>query len=774
MLPGTWTTYAYNANDTVQSVTDARNVTVNYLYNARRLVTNVSYNAPANITATAPVSFLYDAAGNRMQMVDGIGTTNYNYDQFSRLTSEAKPLPGFSSQFNVGYEYSQSGQLKSVTDHFGQQVSYGFDLTGRLSTVNSANNWGGGANTAVISGRQYRAFGALKQETYGSGFAATATHNARLQVSGYTLTGANQQAALQYAHQYAADGALKFSDNQLNGLFDRAYAYDQAGRLTAAYTGPEANDINNGVPLGTYYGLPYREQFQYDALNQLTATTQSFWGASAETTPTSYLDGRIAGWEYDASGRVTRDGDGATYKYDAAGRLIEKIGSEPNTHAWYTYNGEGRMVKQVFTRPRPSPLPALNRTSYYLGATVLGGLAVAEMNGSGVKTKGNIFAGGGVAATADYTGAVSAWQYREPLTGSDGRSQVSNGQQFTPEGEYDAAGVNVGLSDPVNWGDGGAYVNDLIMGLGLGNECSNTNPDCAACYLDGFATSCGQVSGLLESGAARPCPDNDCGQLWVRQYSDGRIEVGRLAQDPQTGGWTFRFPPVSVTVTAEVGVSFAHARSREITLPAENVTVPISFDEEIDTRLLIMNLSLSLTLRGTEEKFTKAYKACQEHLANAPDPGITNTATILQLTGIVDPMLLAVTWYNESGGFNARPTNGIHGKDNPIGDIGPGQVYPGIWNKSPYTDNLKNPFGTNLGVGQKFNGDPFENLILTARALSAPLGRVTGDAERAKAAGLYKAGSETGPGYQTRVDKFNGTRAGFDAFFNCLAKFGFK
>ena len=90
-------------------------------------------------------------------MVDGIGTHSYNYDQFSRLTSEAQPLPDLSNQFNVGYEYNRAGQLKSVTDHFGQKASYNFDTAGRLSSVNNANNWGAGASTAVISSRAYRA-----------------------------------------------------------------------------------------------------------------------------------------------------------------------------------------------------------------------------------------------------------------------------------------------------------------------------------------------------------------------------------------------------------------------------------------------------------------------------------------------------------------------------------------------------------------------------------------------------------------------------------------
>jgi YD repeat-containing protein len=639
MLPGTWTTFAYNANDTVQSVTDARDVTVNYLYNARRLVTNVSYSAPAAITASVPLSFQYDAAGNRTQMVDGIGTNTYNYDQFSRLTSEAKPLPDFSSQFNVGYEYSRAGQLKSVTDHFGQKVSYGFDNTGRLSTVNSANNWGGGANTTVISGRNYRAFGALKQESYGSGYTATATHNARLQVSAYTLTGANQQPALQYAHQYSADGALKFSDNQLNGIFDRAYQYDQAGRMTAAYTGPEANDINNGVPVGTYYGLPYREQFQYDALNQLTATTQSFWGASAETTPTSYLNGRIAGWTYDEAGHVTQDGDGATYKYDAAGRLIEKTGSVTSTHGWYTYDGAGRMVKQVFTsvRQRPNNLPplTLNRTTYYQGATALGGIALAEIDGNGAKTKGSVFVGGGLAATADNTGTVSSWQYNEPIVGAEGTSTNVSGAQFQPQAEYDPAGLNVGLSDPGNEGDGGVYVNDLLPGMGLGNECSNANPECTDVYMDGFRSDWATVINFARA----------TGQLFLDTIRNGSFQ--RVRGTRETSGIAFE---VDVD---EFGNPIDNQPHNGTVVPGGELhtTIDSTFD-----RLLFLPI-------GLQEK--KGQSPCEEQLARlfTDDP---NTILVNILDGDdFDPVQNANRPPDKDGG---NVHNHIY--NNPFGGFG--------------------------------------------------------------------------------------------------------
>ena len=143
----------------------------------------------------------------------------------------------------------------------------------------------------------------------------------------------------------------------------------------------------------------------------------------------------------------------------------------------------------------------------------------------------------------------------------------------------------------------------------------------------------------------------------------------------------------------------------------------------------------------------------------------------------VDPTLLSVTWRFEGGydafGFNFQPTNGMHTPSTQVGDVGPGALYPPTWNKSPYTDGLSNPFGTNLNRGQVFNGNAFENLMVTGRALNSFAGPATG-AQRADVAGLYRAGSRTNPGYKERVQNFKDNVKNYDAFFGCLAKKGFS
>jgi hypothetical protein len=80
---------------------------------------------------------------------------------------------------------------------------------------------------------------------------------------------------------------------------------------------------------------------------------------------------------------------------------------------------------------------------------------------------------------------------------------------------------------------------------------------------------------------------------------------------------------------------------------------------------------------------------------------------------------------------------------------------------------LRNPFGTNRGVNDEFNGDPIENLLLTAYALDSRAGSL------AEKAGLYKAGHKGGDGYEHRVNEFNKYQKGYDDFNSCLKGKGF-
>jgi hypothetical protein len=321
---------------------------------------------------------------------------------------------------------------------------------------------------------------------------------------------------------------VKFSHNALDERFDRAFAYDHAARTSEAYSGSEARDFTSGTNSGTPTG-PYRQSYQYSQFNQITQQTNRLW-TDTETTTSTFVNNRMQSWAYDASGFVIGT-DGTSYIRDAGGRTVEAF--DGVSHNWKKFDGDGRLNYNKLTTPGFRNTTRTTIT-YYLGSTVLGGLAVAELNSSGQKNKRYIYAGGRKLAE-ELAGNVT-WSHEEPVTGSRGDSNT--GGQFIPKAEFNAEGINVGFSAPVETGfDTPEPIANWGI-LGLGSGCSNVDPNCVTCFLDGFEHDCGAVSNLIERGAAQQCPNNDCGPRLVHDQN-GNPGLQPLSWDPNTGqlGW---------------------------------------------------------------------------------------------------------------------------------------------------------------------------------------------------------------------------------------------
>jgi YD repeat-containing protein len=451
------TVFAYNADGTRASVTDARGVTANFAYNARHLLTGITYDrhgmtsvttekpngavGSSDLPATPAVTYQYDAAGNRTQMATEGGAGGgcaYTYDVLSRMTSETKTLPGLStpSSFTLSYMYAVGGQLKKVTDETaGSSFSTTYDSAGRLSGVSGV----GYNNTATqfVTQAQYRAWGALKSATYGNGTSLSQSYDAKGLITGYAVSGftkpwlSPQPApySVGASFQYYLDGQLKFASNvvtdpdQPDGhIIDRAYAYDHAGRMKEAYSGAEARDFVSGTNSGVADG-PYRESFAYDAWNQMLSGGGRFWSRTNTTTANYNTTGRNPDWEYDAAGDLVSRNEpkpagqltpyqAARYTYDAAGRqagvtqtrsyFVESdSGGHMSTDVvenTTTYDGEGGVVR--YSRSLLNTVPwgtfqttGYPKTTYYLRSSVLGGAVVSEYDGAGAFERSHVYAG---------------------------------------------------------------------------------------------------------------------------------------------------------------------------------------------------------------------------------------------------------------------------------------------------------------------------------------------------------------------------------------------
>lgn len=296
----TATVYTYFPDDVPQTITDARGAAKHFTYNNLGLIDQINWTVPnqSGIEVPTTVNFQYDNTGNRTQMTDGFGTVEYVYNALSQITSETRrfnetvPLsPENNDTFGIQYTYSQGGQLSTLTEPFGEVVSYGYDKIGRLKSV-SGNRASENVQLDYVTDTKYRAWGAVKRFEYGSIHNKRIEYNDRLQASEYQ----DVWAKLQYT--YHADGRLSFSDidsnaygtmnyNMLN--FDRKYKYDFLGRLTEARTGAEARSgQNQNDPLNR----PYRFMNQYNKFGETTNQSRLHWTA-AFGQGSSYENGRM-------------------------------------------------------------------------------------------------------------------------------------------------------------------------------------------------------------------------------------------------------------------------------------------------------------------------------------------------------------------------------------------------------------------------------------------------------------------------------------------------
>ena len=122
-------------------------------------------------------------------MTDGMGRMDYVYDTLSRLKTETRQFNGLGS-FALNYDYNVAGELNSITDPFGHQVSYTFDKTGRVTGVTGSPF---GNVTQYASNLQYRAWGALKSMSYGNGMIQNQAYTSRSQLQSLTVSGRNSQ-----------------------------------------------------------------------------------------------------------------------------------------------------------------------------------------------------------------------------------------------------------------------------------------------------------------------------------------------------------------------------------------------------------------------------------------------------------------------------------------------------------------------------------------------------------------------------------------------------
>ncbi|MGH9904193.1 MAG: hypothetical protein ACRD8U_01270, partial [Pyrinomonadaceae bacterium] len=403
--------YSYNKDDTVKWVKDARGVKTNFSYSWRHQVTSISHDLSAvlpgqNVATTPGVTMQYDAAGNRWQMTDGLGTMTYHYDSLSRMDWEERTFSGGVGTYRLTYGYDNAG-LASILNPWGSQVSYTHDHTG---TVTGVTGSGAVSSGTYASGMQYRAFGGLKAMSYGNTRQLSVTYDSRMRPVQWDVAGLlGSEYRYDYFHEHT--GRVTFARNLYDvranpspavpSTLDRSYEYDQVGRLSWTYTGAEASAHAINGQWGTQNG-PYAQANFYDQHGNITQ--RDGWGAANALFTASYTNNRKNGFTYDLAGNLTND-QGQTFAFDATGQQVSA--SYSGYLLQQVYDGDTLRVKKTDN----------GFNVYYLRSSLLGGQVVAEVAynaGSWVWQRGYVQLGGQLLAVQE--DGVVRWVHEDPIT----------------------------------------------------------------------------------------------------------------------------------------------------------------------------------------------------------------------------------------------------------------------------------------------------------------------------------------------------------------------
>jgi len=122
---GHTTEYDYDDIGNRSSLTDAEGFTTTFIYDDANRIIRINYPAPDE-----DVTFGYDANGNRVYMLDGVGYTDWEYDELNRVIEVTDPFDRV-----VRYNYDAVGNRTSLTYPDGRQVGYAYDPANRMETV---------------------------------------------------------------------------------------------------------------------------------------------------------------------------------------------------------------------------------------------------------------------------------------------------------------------------------------------------------------------------------------------------------------------------------------------------------------------------------------------------------------------------------------------------------------------------------------------------------------------------------------------------------------
>lgn len=391
------TTYTYNQNNQLASVTTPKGEKTTYFYDANGNLSSV-VDPRGNVTGANPndysTTYTYDAAGRLLTTTppdpdgsgplhaatatnhyDNVGNldwskdlnqhqTNYTYDAAGRVLTVQAPDGGMTT-----YTYDGDGSLQTRKDDNNHITTYAYDNAERLTSIT------GPGTSPPLTTYTYDSNGNVATLTDPNGNATPASGDG---TTSYTYDAANRLTDITYSDSpttpnvhFVLDGVGNRT-SMTDGSGTVAYVYDNLNRLLSATRGTDAfsyayDDAGN-VTSRTYPGSS-ATTYAYDEDNRLqtvtsgtAATNYTYWpnGELNQTTlPNSYVETRT----YDNEARLTdlKNAKSGTTLSEFASTLddagnptqIVQTGASPATQT-YGYDVNDRLTSVCFQASCPN------------------------------------------------------------------------------------------------------------------------------------------------------------------------------------------------------------------------------------------------------------------------------------------------------------------------------------------------------------------------------------------------------------------------------------
>jgi RHS repeat-associated protein len=401
----TQATFAYDALDNLEGVTDPDGLSTTYDYDG------LSNPKALHSPDTGTTSFQVDAAGNRIQQTDAKGivrTTTYDainrpvtvsypdstqnityhYDEADSVTGCSGSFPTdrltrivetavtttycYDSHGNVtkktqaqgtqvdttSYSYTAADRLSSITTPSQTITQYSRDSAGRVSGVTVTPN--GGAGQTVVSAISYLPFGPIGSYTLGNGQTITRSYDANYQLTDLTSPALNLHFARDVMGNITALGNTPGANPAIetygyDSLYHLAGVNDASGSLIEAYTYSKTGDRLSKVKAGGVATGMYGYQSGTHWLTSIGSAARTYDGDG--NTIGSANAGETLGYGYSDRNRlaiVQRDQQtAATYVYNAKGERVAKSVTSPQVvNERFAYNEVSQLIGEYSTANR--------------------------------------------------------------------------------------------------------------------------------------------------------------------------------------------------------------------------------------------------------------------------------------------------------------------------------------------------------------------------------------------------------------------------------------